>query len=59
MQKWEYNLLRYNPSNQLHRTVNYELAPDPANALGEKGWELVSVMEINGDLHFWFKRPKQ
>jgi hypothetical protein len=58
MEKWEYNLLRYNPVIDRSQR-SYEDALHLTNELGEKGWELVSTMEINGDQHFWFKRPKQ
>ena len=54
--KWEYNFLHVYDFNQSHedqaRTMETEL-----NALGEQGWELVSVAEGRGFSAF-LKRPK-
>ena len=57
MAKWEYKIVEYNP---LDRFYDREIE---LNALGEQGWELVSVttnfVDTNGLERLFFKRAKQ
>lgn len=50
MEKWEY-------------CCRYQITPEYANELGEKGWELVSLQDDphcgSRDPMFWFKRKKE
>jgi hypothetical protein len=59
MQKWEYKIINI-------RSENYRLDPNSAtqlNALGEEGWELVSITSVNfktgatDNIAMVFKRP--
>jgi len=48
---WEYR--------DVARRAPDEALPDEAEleALGAEGWELVAVLEQDGTVHFYFKRP--
>lgn len=48
--KWEYTEYRY---------INGSSMGSNLNALGEKGWELVSVIRFEDLIVFYFKRPIQ
>jgi hypothetical protein len=49
MQKWEY----------MSMTERQGHPGEFLDQLGEKGWELVTVIEDDGVKRFFFKRPKQ
>jgi hypothetical protein len=52
MQKWEYKKV----------TTFWKDQDDILSALGEQGWEMVTVHVVEGQnlfFYFWFKRPKQ
>jgi hypothetical protein len=60
MTKWEYHIINI-------RSENYRLDPNAAGeltALGEEGWELVSISSVNfksgatDNIAMVFKRPK-
>ncbi|HSM50388.1 MAG TPA: DUF4177 domain-containing protein [Thermoanaerobaculia bacterium] len=60
MGKWEYRIINI-------RSENYRLDPNAAkdlDALGEEGWELVSISSVNfktgatDNIAMVFKRPK-
>ena len=45
--RWEYTVLRLGPKAR---------AEGPLNELGEKGWQLVQVIEVDGHLAFYLER---
>jgi len=45
--RWEYMVLRLGPKAR---------AEGPLNELGEKGWQLVQVIETDGHLAFYMER---
>jgi hypothetical protein len=61
MPRWEYKIINV-------RSENYRLDPNSArdlNALGEEGWELVSITSVNfktgatDNIALVFKRPRE
>jgi hypothetical protein len=52
MQKWEYK----------KQYANWDKQDDIISALGEQGWEMVTVqvadLKDEWGFYFWFKRPK-
>jgi hypothetical protein len=45
--RWEYTVIRLGPKAR---------AEGPLNELGQKGWQLVQVIEVDGHLAFYLER---
>jgi len=45
--RWEYTVVRLGPKAR---------AEGPLNELGQKGWQLVQVIEVDGHLAFYLER---
>jgi len=45
--RWEYTVIRLGPKAR---------AEGPLNELGQKGWQLVQVIEVDGHLAFYMER---
>lgn len=56
MVKWEYNFVHIEePTWNLGMLKKFQLA---CEALGQDGWELVSVLHLTTGFQAFFKRPK-
>lgn len=68
--KWEYKILYYqngrdpkyqgwNVNGQIIGELNHLTMSQLLNTFGTEGWELITVVQMEGDndCHFYFKRP--
>lgn len=56
MMKWEYQIVAFNTAETVKDALD-EYGEDTLDEYGAEGWELVSVVLIDGMMLSFFKRP--